>query len=51
MQRNLAALATAAFLTLPQAARAADEEPAADQVVGAIEAAFGVNPGQRRNHI
>ncbi|HNH34684.1 MAG TPA: catalase family peroxidase [Rhodocyclaceae bacterium] len=51
MQRNLAALATAAFLTLPQAAHAADEEPAADQVVGAIEAAFGVNPGQRRNHI
>lgn len=26
-------------------------EPAADQVVGAIEAAFGVVPGQRRNHI
>jgi catalase len=42
------ALATVLFAAvLP--ARAA--EPAADQVVGAIEAVFGVVPGQRRNHI
>lgn len=30
---------------------AADAPVAADQVVAAIEGAFGVNPGQRRNHI
>ncbi len=30
---------------------AADAPPAPDQVVAAIEGAFGVNPGQRRNHI
>jgi len=30
---------------------AADAPPAPNQVVAAIEGAFGVNPGQRRNHI
>jgi len=32
-------------------ARAADHEVTASQVVEAIEGTFGVNPGQRRNHI
>lgn len=30
---------------------AADAQPGADQVVGAIEGVFGVTPGERRNHI
>ena len=32
-------------------AMAAENQVAPDQVVAAIEGAFGVNPGQRRNHI
>lgn len=36
--------------TMPTA-MAEESEPAPDQVVDAIEQAFGVTPGQRRNHI
>lgn len=44
--RILALAALAVAESLPVAAA----EPAADLVVGAIEGAFGVVPGQRRNH-
>lgn len=43
------ALMACAALALPDGARAQEVTP--DQVVGAMESAFGVNPGQRRNHI
>lgn len=36
---------------IPHAAMAADATPDASQVVAAIEAVFGVTPGERRNHI
>lgn len=51
MTRNTLTLAlagTLAFATLP--ALAADTEVTAPQVVEAIEGAFGVHPGERRNH-
>ena len=44
------ALAGLFALGAPLAA-AADDQVAPDQVVAAIEGAFGVTPGQRRNHI
>ena len=43
-----ATLALASLIATP--ARAADAPVEADQVVGAIEAVFGVTPGERRNH-
>lgn len=36
---------------IPHAAMAVDATPDASQVVAAIEGAFGVTPGERRNHI
>lgn len=36
---------------IPHAAMAVDGTPDANQVVAAIEGAFGVTPGERRNHI
>lgn len=45
----LPALALATLVSLPVAAD--DAQPGADQVVGAIEGAFGVTAGERRNHI
>lgn len=46
---NMLVAATTLVLAMPPAP-AAESEPTADQVVGAIETAFGVTPGQRRNH-
>lgn len=43
--------ALALAILIPPAALAADTQPDAGQVVGAIESAFGVMPGERRNHI
>lgn len=52
MQRiQLAVPVLALASLLPQAAAAADVAPDANQVVSAIEGAFGVTPGERRNHI
>lgn len=52
MQKTRFAL-SALVLALPifHAALAADATPDAGQVVAAIEGAFGVTPGERRNHI
>ena len=44
------AIAGLLSLGLPLAA-VADQEVSAPEVVGAIEGAFGVNKGERRNHI
>jgi catalase len=45
-------LLAAGFATaLPICCAAQDDEVTPDQVVSAMEATFGVNPGQRRNHI
>jgi catalase len=52
MQKPTCALPVLALATLiAYPAMAADQPPGADQVVAAIEGAFGVTPGERRNHI
>ncbi|HEY0665351.1 MAG TPA: catalase family peroxidase [Gallionella sp.] len=44
------ACAAVAALLIATPAASAEDEVMADQVVGAIEAVFGVMPGERRNH-
>jgi len=52
MQKTKLALSALALASLiPHPALAADTPPDAGQVVSAIEGAFGVTPGERRNHI
>jgi len=52
LNKNLHPYACAALLTLLVPPAMADQvEVTAPQVVGAMEGVFGVNPGQRRNHI
>jgi catalase len=48
---GLLALVFPAFAAAGEASAAAGEEVTPDQVVEAIEGAFGVTPGERRNHI
>lgn len=51
-QKTLPQFALAGLLTLgAQTAFAADQEVSAPEVVSAIEGAYGVNKGERRNHI
>lgn len=49
MNRNL--LVSGSLLLALAPPSWAQEQPTAEQVVGSIENAFGVTPGQRRNHI
>lgn len=52
MQKTRLALSALSFsILLPQAVFAGESSPDATQVVSAIEGAFGVTPGERRNHI
>jgi catalase len=48
--RAASAIVAALLFGVPFAG-AAENEVTADQVVGALEATFGVHPGERRNHI
>jgi len=48
---RISPLLLAASLAVPAANVAYGQEPSPDQVISAMETNFGVNPGQRRNHI